>query len=167
MYKKRHLYKASKLAKFPYCISCGFFLFGLQMKHVNEKFQDEKNKEVVLMCIGITSGVGRLLFGRIADYVPGVKKIYLQVLSFFLNILYYVKSKTSLMNLPLFCCAGSSWLCEVCSLLRCAGFLLRRCLVTEHRLWGVWLQRLRHVGSVVVVPRLLSAGSIEVALWHV
>lgn len=100
MYKKRHLYKASKLAKFPYCISCGFFLFGLQMKHVNEKFQDEKNKEVVLMCIGITSGVGRLLFGRIADYVPGVKKIYLQVLSFFLNILYYVKSKTSLMNLP-------------------------------------------------------------------
>ncbi|XP_001156832.3 monocarboxylate transporter 10 isoform X1 [Pan troglodytes] len=53
------------------------------MKHVNERFQDEKNKEVVLMCIGVTSGVGRLLFGRIADYVPGVKKVYLQVLSFF------------------------------------------------------------------------------------
>ncbi|KAM9666666.1 monocarboxylate transporter 10 isoform 2-T2 [Trichechus inunguis] len=53
------------------------------MKHVNERFKDENNKEVVLMCIGITSGVGRLLFGRIADYVPGVKKIYLQVLSFF------------------------------------------------------------------------------------
>lgn len=35
------------------------------------------------MCIGITSGVGRLLFGRIADYLPGVKKVYLQVLSFF------------------------------------------------------------------------------------
>ncbi|XP_054992926.1 monocarboxylate transporter 10 [Sorex araneus] len=52
------------------------------MKYVNEKFQDEKNKEVLLMCIGITSGVGRLLFGRIADYVPGVKKVYLQVLSF-------------------------------------------------------------------------------------
>lgn len=32
------------------------------------------------MCIGITSGVGRLLFGRIADYVPGLKKVYLQVL---------------------------------------------------------------------------------------
>uniref|UniRef100_A0A8C9UMF0 Solute carrier family 16 member 10 n=1 Tax=Spermophilus dauricus TaxID=99837 RepID=A0A8C9UMF0_SPEDA len=53
------------------------------LKHVNERFQDEKHKEVVLMCIGITSGVGRLLFGRIADYVPGVKKVYLQVLSFF------------------------------------------------------------------------------------
>lgn len=52
------------------------------MKHVNERFENGKNKEVVLMCIGITSGVGRLLFGRIADYVPGVKKVYLQVLSF-------------------------------------------------------------------------------------
>lgn len=78
---QRHLYKASKLVQFSYHIQCGFFLFGLQMKHVNERFQDEKNKEVVLMCIGITSGVGRLLFGRIADYVPGVKKVYLQVLS--------------------------------------------------------------------------------------
>ena len=83
MYKKRHLYQASKLVKFSYHIQRGFFLFGLQMKHVNERFQDEKNKEVVLMCIGITSGVGRLLFGRIADYVPGVKKIYLQVFFFF------------------------------------------------------------------------------------
>ncbi|XP_037014920.2 monocarboxylate transporter 10 isoform X1 [Artibeus jamaicensis] len=52
------------------------------MKHVNERFQDEDNKEVLLMCIGITSGVGRLFFGRIADCVPGVKKVYLQVLSF-------------------------------------------------------------------------------------
>ncbi|KAK7835244.1 hypothetical protein U0070_017780 [Myodes glareolus] len=55
----------------------------LQMNHVKERFQDEKNKEVLFMCIGITSGVGRLLFGRIADYVPGLKKVYLQVLSFF------------------------------------------------------------------------------------
>ncbi|XP_004580557.1 monocarboxylate transporter 10 isoform X1 [Ochotona princeps] len=53
------------------------------MNHVNKRFPDENNKEVLLMCIGITSGIGRLLFGRIADYVPGVKKVYLQVLSFF------------------------------------------------------------------------------------
>ncbi|VTJ58644.1 Hypothetical predicted protein, partial [Marmota monax] len=58
------------------------------LKHVNERFQDEKHKEVVLMCIGITSGVGRLLFGRIADYVPGVKKVYLQVLSFLSPLIY-------------------------------------------------------------------------------
>ncbi|XP_072499163.1 monocarboxylate transporter 10 isoform X1 [Notamacropus eugenii] len=52
------------------------------MNHIKERFAEESNKEVVLMCIGITSGVGRLLFGRIADFVPGVKKVYLQVISF-------------------------------------------------------------------------------------
>ncbi|XP_050994181.1 monocarboxylate transporter 10 [Labeo rohita] len=52
------------------------------MKHVEERFGQEANKEVLLMCIGITSGVGRLIFGRVADYVPGVKKVYLQVSSF-------------------------------------------------------------------------------------
>ncbi|XP_077018785.1 monocarboxylate transporter 10 [Tamandua tetradactyla] len=62
----------------------GYFVPYMHLvKHVNERFQNEKNEEVVLMCIGITSGVGRLVFGRIVDYVPGVKKIYLQVLSFF------------------------------------------------------------------------------------
>lgn len=50
-----------------------------QMKHVEERFGVEANKEVLLMCIGITSGVGRLIFGRVADYVPGVNKIFLQV----------------------------------------------------------------------------------------
>ncbi|XP_055471953.1 monocarboxylate transporter 10 isoform X1 [Psammomys obesus] len=53
------------------------------MKYVKEKFPDVENKEVLFVCIGVTSGVGRLLFGRIADYVPGVKKVYLQVFSFF------------------------------------------------------------------------------------
>lgn len=52
------------------------------MKHVEERFGKEANKEVLLMCIGITSGVGRLIFGRVADYVHGVNKVYLQVSSF-------------------------------------------------------------------------------------
>ncbi|KAF7650537.1 hypothetical protein LDENG_00123850 [Lucifuga dentata] len=52
------------------------------MKHVEERFGTDANKEVLLMCIGITSGVGRLIFGRVADYVPGVNKVYLQVASF-------------------------------------------------------------------------------------
>ncbi|KAG7460695.1 hypothetical protein MATL_G00201430 [Megalops atlanticus] len=52
------------------------------MKHVEERFGEDANKEVLLMCIGITSGVGRLIFGRVADYVPGVNKVYLQVVSF-------------------------------------------------------------------------------------
>ncbi|XP_066103864.1 monocarboxylate transporter 10 [Saccopteryx bilineata] len=62
----------------------GYFVPYVHLvKYVNERFQDKSNEEVVLTCIGITSGVGRLLFGRIADYVPGVKKVYLQVISFF------------------------------------------------------------------------------------
>ncbi|XP_034556108.1 monocarboxylate transporter 10 [Notolabrus celidotus] len=52
------------------------------MKHVEERFGVDANKEVLLMCIGITSCVGRLIFGRVADYVSGVNKVYLQVTSF-------------------------------------------------------------------------------------
>ncbi|KAF3702474.1 Monocarboxylate transporter 10 [Channa argus] len=52
------------------------------MKHVEERFGQDASKEVLLMCIGITSGVGRLIFGRVADYVHGVNKVYLQVASF-------------------------------------------------------------------------------------
>ncbi|KAM9840380.1 monocarboxylate transporter 10 [Aulostomus maculatus] len=53
------------------------------MKHVEERFGEDASKEVLLMCIGITSGFGRLIFGRVADYVNGVNKVYLQVTSFF------------------------------------------------------------------------------------
>lgn len=54
------------------------------MKHVEERFGVDANKEVLLMCIGITSCVGRLIFGQVADYVNGVNKVYLQVTSFFI-----------------------------------------------------------------------------------
>nr|XP_020492339.1 monocarboxylate transporter 10 [Labrus bergylta] len=53
------------------------------MKHVEERFGEDTSKEVLLMCIGITSCVGRLIFGIVADYVHGVNKVYLQVSSFF------------------------------------------------------------------------------------
>ncbi|XP_077409248.1 monocarboxylate transporter 10 [Vanacampus margaritifer] len=53
------------------------------MKHVEERFGEDSNKEILLMCIGITSGFGRLIFGRAADYIHGVNKVYLQVTSFF------------------------------------------------------------------------------------
>ncbi|XP_078398734.1 monocarboxylate transporter 10 [Cetorhinus maximus] len=52
------------------------------MKYVEETFQSA-NEEVLLMCIGISSGVGRLIFGRVADYLPGSYKVFLQVASFF------------------------------------------------------------------------------------
>ncbi|XP_018415773.1 PREDICTED: monocarboxylate transporter 10 [Nanorana parkeri] len=53
------------------------------MKHVEERLGPDVSQEVLLLCIGVTSGVGRLIFGRVADYIPGVKKVYLQVVSFF------------------------------------------------------------------------------------
>lgn len=49
------------------------------MNHVKDRFGDSVPEEVLLLCLGITSGVGRLIFGRVADYIPGAKKIYLQV----------------------------------------------------------------------------------------
>lgn len=53
------------------------------MNHVEERFGPDTNKELLLMCIGISSCLGRLIFGVVADYVDGVNKVYLQVTSFF------------------------------------------------------------------------------------
>lgn len=55
------------------------FIYCPQMKHVEERFGKDTNKEVLLMCIGITSGIGRLIFGIVADYISGVNKVFLQV----------------------------------------------------------------------------------------
>lgn len=54
------------------------------MSFVKEQFQGkEKDWEwVLLVCIGASSGLGRLVFGRVGDLIPGVKKIYMQVASF-------------------------------------------------------------------------------------
>ncbi|XP_028996394.1 monocarboxylate transporter 10 [Betta splendens] len=61
----------------------GYFVPYVHLvKHVEERFGADASKEVLLMCLGITSGVGRLIFGRVADYVHGVNKVYLQVASF-------------------------------------------------------------------------------------
>lgn len=56
-----------------------YFSLFKQMNHVKDRFGDSVPEEVLLLCLGITSGVGRLVFGRVADYIPGAKKIYLQV----------------------------------------------------------------------------------------
>ncbi|XP_069582243.1 monocarboxylate transporter 10 isoform X2 [Ranitomeya imitator] len=53
------------------------------MNHVKERLGADVREEVLLLCIGVTSGVGRLICGRVADYIPGVKKVYLQAVSFF------------------------------------------------------------------------------------
>ncbi|XP_014898333.1 monocarboxylate transporter 10 isoform X1 [Poecilia latipinna] len=53
------------------------------MKHVQERFGPNVNKEILLLCIGITSCLGRFIFGSVADFVKGSNKVFLQVLSFF------------------------------------------------------------------------------------
>ncbi|XP_061581421.1 monocarboxylate transporter 8 [Cololabis saira] len=52
------------------------------MNFVQEKFTNTEKEWVLLVCIGASSGVGRLAFGKIGDLIPGLKKIYLQVGSF-------------------------------------------------------------------------------------
>ncbi|KAM7395004.1 hypothetical protein PAMA_006650 [Pampus argenteus] len=62
----------------------GYFVPYVHLvKHVDDRFGEDANDVVLLMCIGVTSGVGRLIFGRVVDYIPGVNKVFLQVTSFF------------------------------------------------------------------------------------
>lgn len=53
--------------------------YAFQMKYVEEEFLEIKQTWVLLVCIGATSGLGRLVSGRVSDSIPGLKKIYLQV----------------------------------------------------------------------------------------
>ncbi|XP_051876813.1 monocarboxylate transporter 8-like isoform X2 [Pristis pectinata] len=52
------------------------------MNHVKKEFGETEKNWILLVCIGASSGVGRLAFGKIGDCIPGPKKIYLQVVSF-------------------------------------------------------------------------------------
>ncbi|XP_054647480.1 monocarboxylate transporter 8 [Dunckerocampus dactyliophorus] len=52
------------------------------MNFVEEQFRGTEKEWVLLVCIGASSGVGRLTFGKIGDLIPGLKKIYMQVVSF-------------------------------------------------------------------------------------
>lgn len=48
---------------------------------MEDEFKEIKETWVLLVCIGATSGLGRLVSGHISDSIPGLKKIYLQVSS--------------------------------------------------------------------------------------
>lgn len=55
------------------------FLYVSQINFAKEQFKDTEKEWVLLVCIGASSGVGRLTFGKIGDLIPGLKKIYMQV----------------------------------------------------------------------------------------
>ncbi|XP_031158904.1 monocarboxylate transporter 8 [Sander lucioperca] len=52
------------------------------MNFVKEQFKGTQKEWVLLVCIGASSGVGRLAFGKLGDLIPGLQKIYMQVVSF-------------------------------------------------------------------------------------
>lgn len=56
-----------------------FLLYVCQINFAKEQFKDTKKEWVLLVCIGASSGVGRLTFGKIGDLIPGLNKIYMQV----------------------------------------------------------------------------------------
>ncbi|KAK2849049.1 hypothetical protein Q5P01_008883 [Channa striata] len=61
----------------------GYFVPYIHLiNFVKEQFKETQKEWVLLVCIGASSGVGRLAFGKIGDLIPGVQKIYMQVVSF-------------------------------------------------------------------------------------
>lgn len=46
---------------------------------MKQQFKDTDKDWVLLTCIGASSGVGRLAFGKIGDLLPSLKKVYMQV----------------------------------------------------------------------------------------
>lgn len=62
-----------------FLLSLVAWCYAFQMKYVEEEFLEIKQTWVLLVCIGATSGLGRLVSGRVSDSIPGLKKIYLQV----------------------------------------------------------------------------------------
>ncbi|KAJ8405225.1 hypothetical protein AAFF_G00322160 [Aldrovandia affinis] len=61
----------------------GYFVPYIHLiNFVKEQFGESKKEWILLVCIGASSGVGRLVFGKVGDLIPGVKKIYMQVASF-------------------------------------------------------------------------------------
>eukprot|EP00063_Salmo_salar_P064836 XP_014039671.1 PREDICTED: monocarboxylate transporter 8-like [Salmo salar] len=49
------------------------------MNFVKEQFKEPQKEWILLVCIGASSGMGRLLFGKVGDLIPGAKKIWMQV----------------------------------------------------------------------------------------
>lgn len=75
--KKRYIIWALSI---PVALIGYFIPYTHIPKFVSITYPDE-NESFPIMCIGITSGIGRIVFGFIADF-KGVNRIYLQQISF-------------------------------------------------------------------------------------
>ncbi|KAG5864364.1 hypothetical protein JTB14_025567 [Gonioctena quinquepunctata] len=65
-----------------FCLFGYFVPYVYMLKFVEKNFDAGSDTKLPILCIGITSGLGRLIFGYMAD-LPNVNRIYLQQLSFF------------------------------------------------------------------------------------
>ena len=60
----------------------GYFVPYVHIKKFVEKGFPDENQNLPLICIAITSGLGRLIFGYISD-LPKVNRVFLQQISFY------------------------------------------------------------------------------------
>ncbi|XP_055297348.1 monocarboxylate transporter 10 isoform X2 [Sitodiplosis mosellana] len=67
----------------------GYFVPYVHVPNYVEKTFPDSDKNLPIMCIGLTSGLGRLFFGYIADY-KCVNRIFLQQMSFILMGLFTI-----------------------------------------------------------------------------
>ncbi|XP_046805139.1 monocarboxylate transporter 10 [Lucilia cuprina] len=77
------IWKKKKYVIWALCVPLALFGYFVPYVHMMKFVQTVfpgKSENLPVMCIGITSGLGRLIFGAIAD-LPGVNRIYLQQLS--------------------------------------------------------------------------------------
>lgn len=87
----RDVFNVEVVRNVKYCIWAGgiaMCLFGYfvpyvnMLKFVQDNFPEGSDTKLPILCIGVTSGIGRLIFGYVAD-LPRINRIYLQQLSFF------------------------------------------------------------------------------------
>ncbi|XP_019739483.1 monocarboxylate transporter 8 [Hippocampus comes] len=95
----------------------GYFVPYVHLMHfVEEQFKGTEKEWVLLVCIGASSGVGRLTFGKVGDLIPGLKKIYMQVASFIaLGLMSIMIPQCSLFEELIVVCAFLG-LCDGCFL---------------------------------------------------
>ena len=68
-----------------FLIQCRYFVPYVHLAKYVENVFNGNSVTLPIMCCGITSGIGRLVFGYIADF-PKVNRIFLQQVQFFLTI---------------------------------------------------------------------------------
>uniref|UniRef100_A0A8C2WTE0 Solute carrier family 16 member 2 n=1 Tax=Cyclopterus lumpus TaxID=8103 RepID=A0A8C2WTE0_CYCLU len=113
---------------------------------------------VLLVCIGASSGVGRLAFGKIGDLITGVQKIYMQVVSFM---------ALGLMSMMIPQCLVFEWLVVVCVFLGlCDGCFLTMMAPIAFELVGP-MQASQAIGYLLGLMSLpMTAGPPIAGLLH-